>query len=203
MDSSTLLNYYQTQIALAITFDYGSKHNAKEIAFAKQMCSELRIEHLIIDLKPVFLNFKSDLLLTGGEIPEGHYEDTTMKRTVVPFRNGVMLSIATGITESRGMGKIFIANHAGDHAIYPDCREDFTTAMKIAIYKGTEKNIELESPFCTWTKRQIALLGKKINFDFSKTYSCYKGGETHCGKCGTCVERKEALLGFDHTIYEQ
>jgi 7-cyano-7-deazaguanine synthase len=149
-------------------------------------------------------NFKSDLLLSGGDIPKGHYEHESMKRTVVPFRNGIMLSIAAGYAESIGAEQIAIGNHFGDHAIYPDCRKTFIEPMKLAIKEGTEKNITLLSPFCDLKKEDIVKIGEKLLVPMYMTYSCYNGSTDHCGECGTCVERKEAfkLAGVnDPTIY--
>ena len=119
MDSVTLLYEQQARIALAITFDYGSNHNQREAMYAKQHCQLLGIEHLLIPLEFMSRYFKSSLLEGADAIPEGDYDDTNMKSTVVPFRNGIMLSIACGIAESRGLTKVMIANHFGDHAIYP------------------------------------------------------------------------------------
>ena len=203
LDSTTLLHEYKDSIELAVTFDYGSKHNAKEIACAKENCQRLGIRHLIIPLGFIGQYFKSDLLQSGGEIPEGSYADENMKSTVVPFRNGIMLAVAAGLAESYGLDTVLLANHSGDHAIYPDCRPDFIDAFSAAVKAGTYEGIKVVSPYCNITKRDIALRGKAIGLDYSLTYSCYKGGEKHCGKCGTCVERKEALAGFDPTVYEE
>ena len=202
LDSTTLLYEYKDSIDLAVTFDYGSKHNAKEIACAKENCQRLGIKHLIIPLGFIGQYFKSDLLQSGGEIPEGSYADENMKSTVVPFRNGIMLAVAAGLAESYGLDTVLLANHSGDHAIYPDCRPEFIDAFSAAVKAGTYEGIKVVSPYCNITKRDIALRGKAIGLDYSLTYSCYKGGEKHCGKCGTCVERKEALAGFDPTVYE-
>jgi len=181
------------EIIGAITFDYGSKHNGREFLSALQIVNhyELKINRVQLDF--IADHFKSDLLKTGGEIPEGHYADPSMKRTVVPFRNGIMLSIAAGFAESLDADGIILGNHFGDHAIYPDCREDFAKAMAQAISLGTYKNIALVTPFQNMTKTQIVEAGHAIGVPFALTYSCYKGGELHCGKCGTCVERREAF----------
>jgi 7-cyano-7-deazaguanine synthase len=203
MDSVTLLYDQSTKIAKAITFDYGSKHNNKERVFAKYHCKKLGIEHLTIPLGFINKYFKSDLLKSGGSIPEGHYEDESMKRTVVPFRNGIMLSIAVGVAESNGLVSVLLANHAGDHAIYPDCRKSFIEAMDSASYEGTYLNVNIESPYLNIDKRGIALIGNNLGVDYSKTWTCYKGLDKHCGKCGSCTERKEALQGFDKTIYNE
>lgn len=202
LDSTTLLYEYRDSIALAVTFDYGSKHNAKEIAFAKENCKNLGIKHLVIPLSFIRQYFRSDLLIGGGEIPEGHYAEDNMRSTVVPFRNGIMLSVAVGLAESNGLDTVLIANHAGDHTIYPDCRPEFIEAFDAAAVAGTFEGIRILSPYCNIDKRAIALRGRDLGVDYSMTYSCYKGGEHHCGLCGTCVERKEALEGFDPTLYD-
>lgn len=202
MDSITLLYDMSERIALAVTFDYGSKHNAREIPFARLHCHRLGIEHLVIPLSFMQQYFQSSLLKGGEEIPEGHYAADNMKSTVVPFRNGIMLSVAAGLAESYGLDTILMANHSGDHAIYPDCRPSFVEAMDRAVQEGTYEGIRLVSPYCNLSKRDIALRGKALGVDFGRTYSCYKGGEKHCGKCGTCTERREALEGFDPTQYE-
>ena len=193
MDSTTLLHERKEQIALAVTFDYGSKHNEREIECARKNCDMLGIEHIVIPLEFMGKYFKSSLLIGGEEIPEGHYADDNMKSTVVPFRNGIMLSIAAGLAESRGLKKVMLANHGGDHAIYPDCRPGFVRAMSEAISEGTYDGVVIDAPYTDITKSDIARIGKRIGVDYSLTYSCYKGGERHCGKCGTCVERMEAL----------
>lgn len=203
LDSTTLLYEYRDSIALAVSFDYGSKHNAREIAYAAENCKRLGVKHLVIPLGFIGQYFKSDLLLSGGEIPEGSYADDNMHSTVVPFRNGIMLAVAAGLAESYGLDTVMLANHSGDHAIYPDCRPEFVEAMDAAVKAGTYEGIRVVSPYCDITKRDIALRGKALGIDYSLTYSCYKGGEKHCGKCGTCTERKEALEGFDPTEYEK
>lgn len=202
LDSTTLLYEYRDSIALAVSFDYGSKHNTREIAYAAENCKRVGVKHLVIPLGFIGQYFKSDLLLSGGEIPEGSYADDNMHSTVVPFRNGIMLAVAAGLAESYGLDTVMLANHSGDHAIYPDCRPEFVEAMDAAVQAGTYEGIRVVSPYCDITKRDIALRGKALGIDYSLTYSCYKGGEKHCGKCGTCTERKEALEGFDPTEYE-
>lgn len=205
MDSITLLHEYADQIALAVTFDYGSNHAKKEIPFAQLHCQRLGIKHLVIPLSFMHDYFKSSLLEGDAAIPEGHYADENMKSTVVPFRNGIMLSIACGIAESNGLHKVLIANHGGDHSIYPDCRPEFINAMSSAMQNGTYEHIEIFAPYTNISKGDIARHGKALGIDYSETWSCYRGGDKHCGKCGTCVERHEALLeaGIDDpTEYE-
>ena len=205
MDSVTLLHDRKEQIALAVTFDYGSNHNKREAEYAAYHCQQLGIEHIVIPLAFIKEYFKSSLLDGADAVPEGHYQDENMKSTVVPFRNGIMLAIACGLAESRELKAVLIANHAGDHAIYPDCRATFIASMSDAMAYGTYRNVTIEAPYTGISKTDIAKIGKQLGIDYSKTYSCYKGGEKHCGKCGTCVERKEALRDAgieDPTEYE-
>ena len=182
------------EVTAAISFHYGAKHNDREIPFAKWHADHLGIPHITVPLAFIGEQFESDLLQKGGEIPKGHYEEETMKKTVVPFRNGIMLSIAGGFAESKGAHGLVIAAHSGDHAIYPDCREDFLSAMADAIRLGTYARVEVMRPFVTMTKTEIARRGHDLGVDFSQTWSCYVGGEVQCGECGTCVERREAFL---------
>ena len=205
LDSTTLLYDYADSIALAVTFQYGSNHNKREAAFAKYHCDKLGIEHIEIDLAFMGKYFKSSLLDGADAIPEGNYDEDNMKSTVVPFRNGIMLSVAAGLAESRGLKNVMMANHSGDHAIYPDCRPEFVKAITAAIEAGTYEGVKLVAPYTDITKADIVSRGAKLGIDYSKTYSCYKGGEHHCGVCGTCRERKEAftLAGVkDDTIYD-
>lgn len=206
MDSVTLLYDYKDRIALGISFDYGSNHNAKEIPFAKLHCERLGIKHVTIPLDFMHQYFKSSLLEGADAIPEGHYQDENMKSTVVPFRNGIMLAIAAGMAESYGLSHVMIANHGGDHAIYPDCRPEFISAMSNATEAGSYNGVTVLAPYTNITKGDIARRGKELGIDYNETWSCYKGGEKHCGKCGTCVERKEALhyAGIEDTSeYEE
>lgn len=205
MDSVTLMHEYKEQIALAVTFDYGSNHNKREIECAAYQCSLLGIKHLVIPLEFMARYFKSSLLEGADAIPEGHYADDNMRSTVVPFRNGIMLSVACGLAENYGLKHVMIANHSGDHAIYPDCRAGFVDAMSRAMQEGTYDGVTIIAPYTNISKNDIASRGKNLGVDYAKTYSCYKGGEKHCGKCGTCVERKEALAAAgieDPTQYE-
>lgn len=173
--------------------DYGSKHNGRELPMARWQAETAGVPFHTADL--TFMNslFTSDLLQSGGKIPEGHYEEENMKSTVVPFRNGILLAVAAGLAESLEAEALVIAAHSGDHAIYPDCREDFMAPMEAAIEAGTYAKIKLLRPFVSIRKEDIAARGAELGVDFEKTWSCYKGGEIHCGKCGTCVERKEAF----------
>lgn len=206
MDSVTLLYDRRDEIALALTFDYGANHNMREIECARKQCERLGVEHIVIPLQFMHDYFKSSLLSGADEIPEGNYADENMKSTVVPFRNGIMLSIACGLAESRGLKHVMIANHGGDHAIYPDCRGEFIDEMSRAMRAGTYEGVDILAPYTYLTKDEIARRGGALGVDYSLTYSCYKGGEKHCGVCGTCRERKEAfeLAGVeDPTVYEK
>lgn len=206
MDSTVLLYEYRDRIALAVSFHYGSNHNDREIPFAKKHCERLGIQHITIPLQFMKEHFHSSLLEGPDSIPEGSYDEENMKSTVVPFRNGIMLAIAAGLAENYGLKHVMMANHGGDHTIYPDCRPEFVAGMSDAIVAGTYDGITLEAPYTNITKGDIAAKGKALGIDFAETWSCYKGGDVHCGKCGTCTERKEALARAgitDNTIYEK
>ena len=205
MDSITMLYEYKDRIKLAISFDYGSNHNAREIPFAKLHCDRLGIRHIVLSLDFMRQYFKSSLLEGAESIPEGSYDEDNMKSTVVPFRNGIMLSIAIGIAESHHLKYVMMANHGGDHTIYPDCRPEFVHAMSDAAVAGTFVGVELWAPYTDLTKAEIAQHGKSLGVDYAETWSCYKGLEHHCGNCGTCLERKNAFreAGIeDRTLYE-
>jgi 7-cyano-7-deazaguanine synthase len=207
MDSVTALHWARREhrVVAAVSFDYGAKHNSRELPCAAAHAGAAGIRHEVIGLDFVNRLFASALLQSGGQIPDGHYEAKTMQQTVVPFRNAIMLSIACGFAESVGAEGLVIAAHGGDHAIYPDCREDFMQAMAEAMRLGTYAGIKLIRPFIALNKGEIATLGTGLGVDFARTWSCYKGGDRHCGRCGTCVERREAFLlaGIkDPTDYE-
>ena len=181
-------------MAAAVSFDYGAKHNGREIPFAAEHAALLGLRHEIVALDFVNRLFASDLLKGGGAVPDGHYEAENMRQTVVPFRNAIMISIACGFAESVGAEGVVIAAHGGDHAIYPDCREDFMRALGDAMRLGTYASVKLLRPFIALNKGQIAAKGVELGVDFARTWSCYKGGARHCGTCGTCVERREAFM---------
>ena len=207
MDSATALWWAMREFreVAAVSFEYGSKHNARELAAAETICKKLAVPQTVIPLDFIGRNFHSSLLKTGGAIPEGNYNEENMASTVVPFRNGIMLAAAAGLAEDSGFSAVILGNHTGDHAIYPDCRPEFIDGMAKAIKTGTGGKVKLLSPFCHMTKGEIAALGAKLGVDFSLTWSCYNGREKHCGKCGTCRERREAFreAGLaDPTVYE-
>lgn len=206
LDSTTLLYEERERIALAVTYDYGSNHAARELLAAKAVCERLGVEHLVVDLTFMKRYFSSSLLSGADDIPEGRYDDENMKSTVVPFRNGIMLSVACGLAESRGLTRVLIANHGGDHAIYPDCRPAFIDAMDAAMQAGTYVGVRVAAPYTHLSKADLVRRGAVMGIDYGMTYSCYKGGEHHCGRCGTCTERKEAfrLAGVpDPTVYDE
>ena len=207
MDSATALWWAMREFGdvAAVSFEYGAKHNARELAAAETICKKLAVPQTVIPLDFIGRNFHSSLLKTGGAIPEGTYNEENMASTVVPFRNGIMLAAAAGLAEDSGFSAVILGNHTGDHAIYPDCRPEFIDGMAKAIETGTGGKVKLLSPFCHLTKSEIAALGAKLGVDFSLTWSCYNGREKHCGKCGTCRERREAFreAGLaDPTVYE-
>ncbi len=206
MDSTVLLAH---ELSLgtrpaALSFDYGSKHNDRELPMAARTCARYGVEHRIVRLP--FMNelFSSSLLKSGETIPDGAYDADNMKSTVVPFRNGILIAIAVGYAESIRASRVLIGSHSGDHHIYPDCRPDFNAAMNDAALRGTDGRVQVAFPFADRDKRDIGDLGRTLEVDFARTWTCYKGGETHCGTCGACDERKYALrhdAGLDPTGY--
>ena len=206
MDSTTLLYDVVNQgyKTFCIGFDYNQRHK-KELWMAKKTCDKLGLEYLIVDLSALNVVAPSALTRDDIEVPEGHYTDDNMKQTVVPNRNMVMLSIATAYAIGKGANDVFYGAHAGDHAIYPDCRVEFVDKMKEAIKISDWEPINLHAPYLTVDKGDIAIKGKELDVDYSLTWTCYKGLELACGKCGSCVERLEAFekAGIkDPVIYE-
>ncbi len=195
VDSVTALYQAQSEheVVGVLGFHYGSKHNDRELPYARFHAGRLVIPFRVVELGFMDGLFASNLLRSGGEIPEGHYAAESMKRTVVPFRNGILLSIAAGYAESVGAGGVLIAAHTGDHTIYPDCRETFMEAMGRAIEEGTYAGVKLLRPFIGCDKAAIVRRGAKLGIDYGRTWSCYKGGPVQCGSCGTCIERREAF----------
>ncbi len=199
LDSTTALYWahHHHEVVTAISFNYGSNHASRELACARWQAERLRIPYRELDIANVFRHFHSALLSGADAIPTEEYATANMKDTVVPFRNGVFLAIAAGIAESQGAQGIVIAAHAGDHAIYPDCREEFMAAMGLAIRLGTYARLDIVRPFIESSKADIAALGSVLGVDFAHTYSCYRGGDKHCGRCATCRERRDAFAQAD------
>jgi 7-cyano-7-deazaguanine synthase len=200
LDSSTLAHYIKSQgwDLYGISFNYGQKHN-KELEFAKQQMGDLdAVEHVVfdLDLENLFHDSGSSLL-TKKAVPEGHYAEDSMKATVVPNRNMIMGSIAVGYAVSVGAGKLAMGVHAGDHFIYPDCRPGYFNYFTAAVFEANEgflaPEFHIDTPFINLSKNDIALKAFELEVDIANTWSCYKGNKLHCGRCGTCVERLEAL----------
>jgi 7-cyano-7-deazaguanine synthase len=207
MDSTVLL--YDLLAAgikvAAISFDYGSRHNPRELPMAKSFCKNLNVSHQIVPLAFIPDLFKSALLCTEAPIPEGPYNVSTMQQTIVPFRNAILMGIAAGYAESIGASEVVLASHGGDHTIYPDCRPAFNRAFAEAVRLGTENKVSVRFPYEDLDKRDIGDLGRRLGVDFTRTWTCYKGGDHHCGVCGACQERKYALRhkqGMDPTFYQ-
>ena len=206
MDSATLLGYCLEHGAEVhcCSFYYGSKHGGFELEAAKRVVEyyqnlECRVTHHMYDLAHVFKNFKSALLLSGGDIPEGHYEEESMKQTVVPGRNLIFASIMTGLAESVEADTVALGVHSGDHHIYPDCRPKFIKSLRETIHQSTERRVSVETPFMDDNKALILLRGTSytIPVPYYVTRTCYKNQLKACGKCGSCVERilSFAILG--------
>ncbi|WPJ94069.1 7-cyano-7-deazaguanine synthase QueC [Coraliomargarita algicola] len=177
----------------ALSIDYGQRHRC-ELDRAAAICAELGIPQPMADLSAIQpLLAGSSLTSPEIEVAEGHYTEESMKSTVVPNRNMIFLAIATGHALSIKAGQIAYAAHSGDHAIYPDCRNEFADAMATAIELADWEQVKLSRPFVDWTKADIVRRGAELGVPFEKTWSCYKGGEVHCGRCGTCIERREAF----------
>lgn len=194
MDSVTLLHHLHSkgEAVIGLSIDYGQRHR-KELTFAKEQCDIIGVEHVLADASGWGKIIPSSSLTGDILVPEGHYAEESMKQTVVPNRNMLLLSFAVSLAVSRGAGKVAYGAHSGDHAIYPDCREDFYKAMASAIALCDYGPPKLIAPFVTLSKADIVKIGLTLGVDYSKTWTCYKGEEVACGKCGTCVERLEAF----------
>lgn len=206
LDSTTALYWAHNhhEVVCALSFDYGSNHAEKELACARWQAEKLGIAYHEIDLRSISVHLQSALLSGADAIPTADYAEENLKQTVVPFRNGIFLAIAAGIAESNGAEAIVIAAHGGDHALYPDCREDFMVAMADAIRLGTYAELQILRPFISNSKAEITAIGAALGVDFAHTYSCYCGGNNHCGQCATCRERKESFAAAgiaDPTVY--
>lgn len=197
LDSTVALHWACQRVGadrvVAISFDYGANHGEQELACASYQAALLGVLHRVLNLRSVSEHLHSALLQGAEAVPVGEYQDSTMRATVVPFRNGIFLSIAAGVAESAGCGSLVIAAHGGDHAVYPDCRESFLSAMSQAVELGTYAQLQIVRPFVDWSKDEIVRLGVQLGVNFDRTYSCYCGGERPCGECATCNERQQAL----------
>lgn len=194
MDSFTVLNRARKdgKEVFALTFDYGQKH-IKEIGYAKRVCAELNIEHKVIDISAINQLLAGSSLTDDIDIPEGHYEEESMKSTVVPNRNMILLSLAVGYAVSKGASKVYYGAHSGDHAIYPDCRPEFVEKMSDVCQIANYEPVTIYCPYLDQTKIDILTDGLKMGLDYGKSWTCYNGREKACGKCGACQERLEAF----------
>ncbi len=210
LDSTTMAYWLRAQghAVIAISFDYGQRHR-KELAFAEQTAADLEASWTLIDLRAAGLtSILSGSALTDETVtvPDGPYADESMRITVVPNRNAIMLSIASALAVAREAGAVAFGAHAGDHVIYPDCRPEFVRAFERMVNVAVEglASIEILAPFLAMTKADIVELGDELRVPFERTWSCYKGGALHCGTCGTCFERREAFAlahVVDPTLY--
>jgi 7-cyano-7-deazaguanine synthase len=195
MDSYTVLHkaIQQGVTPYALTFDYGQRH-VKEIEVAREVCQELGIEHKVIDISAINqLIGGSSLTDKSIDVALGHYQEETMKSTVVPNRNMILLSLAIGYAVSIGAEQVYYGAHSGDHAIYPDCRPEFVEKMNDVAAIANYEKTEIVSPYLNSDKIGILKDGLAMGLDYSKTWTCYNGREKACGKCGSCVERLEAF----------
>lgn len=189
-----------------VSFDYGQRHR-KELEFAARAAKRLGVPHQVIDLRGVGAALTGSALTDDLDVPDGHYAEENMRVTVVPNRNAIMLAVAFGIAAAQGDDAVATAVHGGDHFIYPDCRPDFIAAFQAMQDHALDgyAQVHLFTPFVTRSKADIVTEGARVGTPFADTWSCYKGGPRHCGRCGTCVERREAfhLAGIpDPTDYE-
>ena len=177
----------------ALSIDYGQRHRC-ELDYARAICVGLGISHKAVDLSAMRgLLAGSSLTSPEIEVAEGHYTEESMRTTVAPNRNMILLALATGHALSTGAQEVAYAAHSGDHAIYPDCRNEFADAMARAMALCDWEAVGLNRPFVNWTKAEIVKRGVELGAPFAMTWSCYKGGKRHCGRCGTCIERREAF----------
>ena len=214
MDSFTLLNHVDaelnthkdTETLTAISFNYGQRHS-KELAYAAAVCKELHIPQICVDLTGLTrLLSNSSLTNSSIAVPEGHYEAESMKQTVVPGRNTIMLAIAMGIAENavlttalegqRARALVYYGAHSGDHHIYPDCRPEFYATMQDAFEEATNRHVSLVAPYINGDKKTILAIGDRLGLDYGKSWTCYKGEERPCGVCGSCQERGEAFAAM-------
>ncbi|KXO79108.1 7-cyano-7-deazaguanine synthase QueC [Brucella anthropi] len=194
------------QLTALLSFDYGQRHK-KELDSAKACAERLGVPHQVIDITAIGASLTGSALTDDVDVPDGHYAEETMKITVVPNRNAIMLAIAFGVAAAQKADAIAVAVHGGDHFIYPDCRPGFIDAFQTMQNHALDgyANIKLLAPYVHASKADIVIDGAKYGTPFAATWSCYKGGEHHCGRCGTCVERREAfhIAGVeDTTPYE-
>ncbi|CAG9297151.1 7-cyano-7-deazaguanine synthase QueC [Celerinatantimonas diazotrophica] len=194
MDSYTVLNkaLQEGYDAYPLTFDYGQRHK-KEIDVARRVTQKLGLKHKVIDITAINQLLQGSSLTSDIDIPEGHYAEESMKSTVVPNRNMILLSLAIGYAVSIGAHKVYYGAHSGDHAIYPDCRPEFVNKMNAVSQIANYDPVEIVSPYLHQSKIEILKDGLTMGLDYSQTWTCYNGREKACGRCGACQERLEAF----------
>ncbi len=206
MDSFTLLHkaVNEGKKVYALSFNYGQRHS-KELHYAQKVCDDLAIPHKIVDITAINQLLLGSSLTDDIEIPEGHYEEESMKSTVVPNRNMIMLSLAVGYAVSIHAEAVYYGAHGGDHAIYPDCRPEFIDKMNAVSQVANYEAVNIIAPFSQQNKIDILREGLALGLDYGKTWTCYNGRERACGKCGSCQERLEAFAEngiTDSLVYE-
>ncbi|MBN8239805.1 7-cyano-7-deazaguanine synthase QueC [Marinobacter hydrocarbonoclasticus] len=207
MDSFTLLHLARARglKVHALSFNYGQRH-VRELDVAAAVCQAEGIPHKVIDIRAMSEVMSGSSLTSDIEVPEGHYEEDSMKATVVPNRNMILLSLATGYAVTTGAGAVWYGAHGGDHAIYPDCRPEFVEKMDAVCRVANYEPVGIEAPFMAMDKGQILAEGLKLGLDYSQTWTCYNGRDKACGRCGSCVERLEAFAAngvTDPLTYER
>ncbi|WP_026375489.1 7-cyano-7-deazaguanine synthase QueC [Aestuariibacter salexigens] len=200
MDSFTVLHkaHKQGLELFALSFNYGQRHK-KELDYAARVCAELNISHKVVDITAINTLLAGSALTDDVDVPEGHYEEPSMKQTVVPNRNMILLSLAVGYAVSIRAPQVYYGAHSGDHAIYPDCRPEFVEKMNQVCAIANYESVEILSPYLYQDKIDILRDGLAMGLDYAKTWTCYNGREKACGKCGACQERLEAFTANQAT----
>lgn len=194
LDSFTLLNeaIRSGKDISALSFDYGQKHR-KELHFVEKFCTQESIDSKIVDISSIKELFQGSSLTDDIDIPKGHYEDDSMKSTVVPNRNMILISLALGYAVTKGAEEVWFGAHAGDHAIYPDCRPEFVEKMDSVARIANYSPIAIKAPYITMSKTEILAIGLNMQLDYGLTWTCYEGKDLACGSCGACHERLESF----------
>ncbi|MBO6850606.1 MAG: 7-cyano-7-deazaguanine synthase QueC [Marinobacter sp.] len=200
MDSFTLMHLARARghQVHALSFDYGQRH-VRELECARDVCARAGIPHQVLDIRALSTVMAGSALTSEVAVPEGHYAEDSMKATVVPNRNMILLSLATGYAVTAGASAVWYGAHGGDHAIYPDCRPEFVEKMDAVCRVANYQPVAIEAPFMAMDKSAILAEGLKLNLDYSQTWTCYNGRERACGVCGSCVERQEAFAAHGLT----
>jgi len=199
MDSFTLLNAVvrQGHQVFPLSFNYGQRH-IKELDAAAKACAALSLPYQVVDISSINPLLGGSALTSDLDVPDGHYAEESMKQTVVPNRNMILLSLAVGYAVSIEASEVYYGAHSGDHAIYPDCRPEFVEKMNAVCAIANYQAVAIKTPYLSHSKGQILSEGLAMNLDYSQTWTCYNGREKACGKCGSCQERLEAFA-LNHT----